>query len=606
MKRVILIFTLALFLSIIYTIYGAGKKKEKGSPLSPCDIVITKDGKTVYTAQKTGLSIDIIDVKAKKVKESISLPAPPTGLALGNSKLYVTTSSPKGNLYVIDIKTRKILSSIKAGVGACSPVLSPDNKKVYICNRFNNDISVIDLKSKKEISRIPVSREPVSAVITPDSKYLFVVNLLPIGQADSDYISSVVTVVDMSKMKKVKDIILPNGGIVLRGICISADGKYIYVTHNIARYHVPTTQLERGWMNTSALSIIDVKKKEIINTVLLDDVDSGAANPWGVTCTPDDKYICITHSGTHELSLIDQNELLSKLSETADKENVPNMLSFLYGLRKRIKLKGNGPRELVVADNKVYIAEYFSDTISVVGYTDEIPEVESIKLNRNLKMTKARRGEMYFNDASTCFQQWQSCASCHPDTRSDALNWDLLNDGLGNPKNTKSLLLSFKTPPVMITGIRADAKTCVRAGFKFIQFVVVPEEHMEAVDEFLKSLNPLPSPYLVNGRLSASAERGQKVFNNKNKANCVSCHSGNLGTDLKQVNMGEGMGLDKGRAFDTPTLVEVWRTAPYLYNGRAKTIKEVIAKYKHGIKTKLSNKEIDDLTEYVNSFGPLK
>ena len=45
------------------------------------------------------------------------------------------------------------------------------------------------------------------------------------------------------------------------------------------------------------------------------------------------------------------------------------------------------------------------------------------------------RGNMYFHDATLGFQGWQSCASCHPnDARADGLNWDLLNDGLGNPK----------------------------------------------------------------------------------------------------------------------------------------------------------------------------
>ena len=58
-------------------------------------------------------------------------------------------------------------------------------------------------------------------------------------------------------------------------------------------------------------------------------------------------------------------------------------------------------------------------------------------------------GERLFNDTTLCHQRWQSCASCHPDGRTDGLNWDLLNDGIGNPKNTKSLLLASEKPPEM-------------------------------------------------------------------------------------------------------------------------------------------------------------
>ena len=52
-------------------------------------------------------------------------------------------------------------------------------------------------------------------------------------------------------------------------------------------------------------------------------------------------------------------------------------------------------------------------------------------LGPEVPMTQTRRGEFFFNDASLCLQSWQSCASCHPDARTDALNWDLLNDGIG-------------------------------------------------------------------------------------------------------------------------------------------------------------------------------
>jgi hypothetical protein len=51
--------------------------------------------------------------------------------------------------------------------------------------------------------------------------------------------------------------------------------------------------------------------------------------------------------------------------------------------------------------------------------------------------------------------------------------------------------------------------------------------------------------------------------------------------------------------------VEIWRTAPYLYDGRAVTIEEVLTKYnpgdKHGATSKLSKGEISDWAEFVLS-----
>jgi cytochrome c peroxidase len=58
--------------------------------------------------------------------------------------------------------------------------------------------------------------------------------------------------------------------------------------------------------------------------------------------------------------------------------------------------------------------------------------------------------------------------------------------------------------------------------------------------------------------------------------------------------------------YDTPTLIEVWRTAPYLHDGRYTTIKELIVEGKHGLSSSrlesLSEQEIDDLVEFVLSL----
>jgi len=146
------------------------------------------------------------------------------------------------------------------------------------------------------------------------------------------------------------------------------------------------------------------------------------------------------------------------------------------------------------------------------------------------------------------------------------------------------------------------AEATVRAGIRHIQFVIHPEEDAAAIDEYLKSLKPFPSPHLVADKLSESAERGQKIFD---KAGCASCHTEPLYTDLKTHDVGTGKDLDKDRMLDTPTLVEVWRTTPYLYDGRAATIEELLTTYnpddKHGVTSNLTEADIKDLAEFVLS-----
>jgi mono/diheme cytochrome c family protein len=401
----------------------------------------------------------------------------------------------------------------------------------------------------------------------------------------------------------------------------SPDGRYIYVTHILARYQLPTTQIERGWMNTNAMTIIDVSSDKVLTTVLLDDADLGAANPWGAACSEDGKYVCVSHSGSGEISVIDRIQLHEKLDRVSKGQrvsdatsclaDVPNDLSFLSGLRRRIRLEGIGPRNMVLIGSKGYVCEYFSDSIGVFELEPSVTaKAVSLPLGPSLPLTSVRQGEIFFHDASLCFQKWQSCASCHPgDARADSLNWDLLNDGIGNPKNTKSMLYAHPTPPSMMGGVRENAEAAVRAGIRYIQFAIRPDADAAAIDEYLKSLRPLPSPLLVkdskSGKpvLSESAIRGKQIYE---KARCADCHCGPYFTNQKKYDVGTGTGVHQGSAFDTPTLIEVWRTAPYLYDGRAATMKEVLRQFnpddKHGITSDLTDKEIDQLAEYVLSL----
>jgi len=612
-----------ILISFTYVTYAAEEY------LSPTALVADSQGETIYIAEATAKQVAVFDTKTAKVTTTISVPAEPTGLALSGdgSLLYVTCGGQKGCVSVIDTGNAKLLRTLPAGHTPGSPVLSPDGRFLYICNRFDNNIWVISTGDDKQLAKIPALREPVAANVTFDGKWLFVGNHLPHGSASADSIACNVSVINAEKAAFEIDIVLPNGSTGLNDIAVSPDGRFVFVSHILARYTVPTTQLERGWINTNAVSIIDTGRKRLIETVLLDDVDYGAANPWGLACTSDSKYLCVTHAGTHELSVIEIAAMIEKInsynkrigrrpdpfggssydasgSGSVAASNIPNELSFLYGIRKRIKLPGKGPRALTIIGSNAYVAEYFTDSIAIVDINSESRfKDQSITLGPKTDMTTERKGQMLFNNAELCFQGWQSCASCHPsDARVDALNWDLLNDGLGNPKNTRSLLLAHETPPAMITGIRENAEAAVRAGITHIQFAVRPEEEAAAIDEYLKSLEPVPSPHLVDGRLSESAERGQKIFS---KAGCASCHTEPLHTDLKTHNVGTGKDLDKDQRFDTPTLIEVWRTSPYLYDGRAATIEEVLTTYnpgdKHGVTSNLADTEIKDLAEFILS-----
>ncbi|MCG8310056.1 MAG: c-type cytochrome [Cytophagales bacterium] len=588
---------------------------ESNRVMSPNQVVAGKTQNKLFVADETANRISIINAKTSGIEGHISLEATPGGLVLSadEARLFVTLTEPQGKLLEIDWVSGKITRSLAIGHSPMSPVISTDGKSLFLCNRFNNSVSKIDLERFTIKKNAETDREPVDAALLKKKDLLLVANHLPNGKANADYHSAKVSVFKASTLECLKEISLPNGSNALNRIAVSADEKFAYLTHILARYNVPTNQVERGWINTNALSIIDLTDTSYLCTVMLDDLDRGAANPYDVKCSEDGKSIYVSHTGTNELSIIDSEKLHQRITNIANGTqptlyatslpDIQNDLSFLQDIRERIDLKAKGPKGLTFIENRVFVSMYFSGSVAEIDRANK-NSVNNMALGVQPKPDMARLGKMYFNDATLCKQQWQSCTSCHPgDARVDALNWDLLNDGIGNPKNTKSMLLAHATPPAMITGIRHNANVAVRAGIEHILFTHQPDKIAEALDAYLAGLRPVPSPYLRNGELTQSAQRGKQVFE---KAQCSHCHSGPYFTNMKSYNVGEGTGLEEGRKFDTPSLVEAWRTAPYLYDGKARNIKEVITIYntsqRHGKTADLTEQELDDLVEYCLSL----
>ena len=591
----------------------AGAAGRPGEYLGPCALVVAKDAKTLYVACADAHEVAWVGLPGGNVIRRVAVAAEPTGIVLtpDGTKLIVTCAAPKSTVAVLDAVSGGLITAIPAGHTAMSPAISPDGQRLYVCNRFAGDVSVIDLEAGKEVARVRVVREPIAAAVTPDGRAVLVANHLPNTRTDGAYdgdVAPVVTVID-ARTHETTAIELPHGANGLRGLCVSPDGRHALVTHLLSNFEKSPFRVNAGWINVNVVSIIDTRQRKLISTIGMDRNDLGAGNPYDVTYTADGESVCVSLAGTHELCVIDGPGLLGEYAHRTMRPMMavwPIYLSLGESLWWRKSLPGKGPRGLAAAGSKVYVAQYFSDTVAVVDLnTPGDGSTRTIRLGPTPEPTPRRRGQLLFHDATICYQQWQSCASCHPDGRVDGLNWDLLNDGQGNPKNTKSMLLAHQTPPAMAEGVRASAELAVRAGLAHILFADRPEEEAAAIDAYLRSLDPVPSPHLVDGRLGVAAERGRKLFQSERVA-CDRCHPPPLYTDLKTHNVGTRSRHERNERFDTPTLVEVWRTAPYLHDGRYVTIKELLVEGRHGLRRgrgdDLSEQEIDDLVGFVLSL----
>jgi len=559
-------------------------------------------GDRLVVAETLASRLTDIDAVTGSVQQRMALPGRPAAVVVArDGTRYVALAEPVGRIAVV--RAGRVERLWPCGHTPSALALSPDELFLVVAERFDTTVAVLDIRDGHSLRRQRVQREPVALAVTPDGRRVVVANLVPTGRSDQGGVAAMVSILDTAGERPARQLSLAEGSSAVRGVAVSPDGQFAYLTHQVARYQVPATQLERGWMMTNAISVLDLGAERLLATVLLDDVAQGAANPWAVVATPERLVVAL--AGSQEVCLIDRQGLHRRLAEPGVAERAVDDLGFLAPLRQRIPAGVLGPRALLVQGSRLWIAGCFSDDVARLDLdaADKVPRITT--LGPGAGTDPVQRGEMAFNDARRCFQTWQSCASCHVDARSDALDWDLVNDGLGNPKNTKGLVMSHDTPPVMWLGGRPDTATSLRASFRSSLYHTVDDATANDVEAFLASLQPVPSPALavVDGTRvrSPAAQRGERVFL---ATECSECHRPPLYTDRRRHDVGTGLGPDAGQGIDTPSLIEVWRTAPYLHDGRAATLREVLVDHQHpdGRATRLTPADLNDLLMFLESL----
>ncbi len=616
---------------------------------SPYEVAFGGEGLLAVSDRTLG-ELVLIDPAGGQVTRRVTLAGEPTGVAWSADKKHVFVSQfGAGSVAEVDAQSAAVSRTFAVGPYPVGLALAAKKCLLLVAESGNDRLAAIDLATGKTRATVPLTCDPQFLAVTPDETLAVVANLRPVGDATLGDHAAAVNLVDLEKFSA-RTIALPSGANNVRGVKVSPDGRWAYVVHTLGKFMLPTTQLDRGWVNTNALSVIDLKAGTLYSTMLLDLLSEGAANPWGMAISSDGRTLWVTLSGAQQVAKVDLGRLLPLLEGKIPKTGAANLSPADQEFAKRLELlepyrnsgvqntwfdiatdptkrsllaydltalhvadvmtrsglgQAMGPRGVDISPDgsRLAVAAYYSGQVLLLD-PSTLAVLKSIDLGPSRPIDEARRGEMIFHDGTYCFQHWLACATCHPDARADGNNWGLLNDGIGNYKNSKSLLFAHRTPPMMARGVRADMEAAVSAGFKFILFRQATDADVSAVQAYLRSLTPLPSPRRVAGRLSEKARRGKAIFENA-KVGCSGCHSGELMTNLKIYDVGTRNSNDSSGKFVTPMLVELWRSAPYLHDGSAATMQEVLTTRnpgdRHGVTSRLTKEQIDDLAEYLLS-----
>ena len=231
--------------------------------------------------------------------------------------------------------------------------------------------------------------------------------------------------------------------------------------------------------------------------------------------------------------------------------------------------------------------------------------------------------------------RYLSCASCHLDGESDGLIWDFTQRGEGL-RNTVDLRGHGGRAPLHWSANFdevQDFEHDIRGGQGGTGFlsdaVFFADGHddplgtpkaglsaeLDALAAYVQSLEAYgPAPALD----ADDVELGRRVFEDPSLG-CTGCHTG---PDLTDSAIAGGVpvlhdvgtiGPDSGQrlgapltGLDTPTLRGLWRTAPYLHDGSAASLEEVIGSRniadQHGVTSTLTVFQRANLVLYLRSL----
>ena len=264
--------------------------QEAETTVSPDRLFLADNGKSLFVTNRAGCELIEMSSDGQKMEKKVSFSSPVNAMTQdANGKLWVVCDGNYGTMYELDGKKLSVQSKTKSGATPSDILYNPLSKSLWVTQRFNNELWEIDPATRKVKTKIAVGREPVSMAAFAGDSCLLIANNLPEMPSTAYPIAVQLDMVDVLSKKVSGRVMLPNGSTDVKSVAVDKNHTFAYVTHLISRYQLPTNQLDRGWMATNTLSIIDLKARKWLTSVILDTPQKGAANPWSVIVTPDAK-----------------------------------------------------------------------------------------------------------------------------------------------------------------------------------------------------------------------------------------------------------------------------------------------------------------------------
>jgi YVTN family beta-propeller protein len=567
--------------------------------VDPRAVAVSPDGTTAYVANQGSDSLSVVDVVARRVTTELSIGDRPVGVAVSPDGRFVAVAElGEDRVRFLDATNLSTLSTVTVADRPHGLAFTPDSHRLLVTHLLSGDVTVLTVRPFALYLPLLLRSQPTLAATRNtfhETRNTFQVSSFRFRVTSSATIPTWPNVAPA-----------PN-------VLINTAGTRAYLPQTMAHGLGLNTQFDNSVFPKVSVINIETEDHQTSEHISLPETDRPVGLPWDAALARGDEELWVVNAASNDLSVLD----ISDPSNPARVAHIP---------------VGDNPRGIVISpdESTAYVNNTLAGTVSVIdtgAYT-----VTSVITVTDIPLPPALlHGKRLFHSSARpdlAQARWISCNTCHVEGEHDGRTWLLRYIDAVPPgatptitRNTTSLAGMIETYPLRWSAEwdeSADSEFSVR----FEQFgtglIHDGEMHptqdpsrpnqgrsydLDCLAAFIDSL-AVPER---SHTLTAAEQRGRATFESP-ETGCATCHPAPLYTDLQVHDVGTAGSYGEwfGPLIDTPTLRFLYDSAPYLHDGSATTLREVLTSAnpqdEHGVTSHLTEEEIADLVAYLSAL----
>ena len=553
-------------------------------------IAIAEESEIVAVIKPEAKSLSIISTKDWSTIKIINLNSKPTSIAYDEDiEGFFIGFESNSSLLLISSLNFEQLSHLPL---AQTPtrILTTKNY-LLVTSKIAGSLDIYDKYNLTLLKKIHIGGSPSGITYISEKDVVYVPDLL----------QGMINVISLAQLSIINKIDMGSTATLTESVIFDENHEFGYVPQTYQNTDNQNLQFDTAVF--PSLSTINLKTNENLRKrrIGLDIVDQPVGIP--LTGLIFNGYLFIANYASNDLSILS----LDTMTLAAHIE-----LGFTpFGLAADEK------NELVLVNNTL------DETISIID-GNSLVLIEHIRVAEMDKSSQLIQGQRLFNnsdDPRLAKDQWIACATCHFEGGNDGASW-FFPDG---KRNTPSLFNSIQTAPFHWNGDLdeiQDVEFTIQDlmaghGLSGGQPNCTPNcsldksnagrsDDLDALAIYVNSLQFPIAFTQMSALANFSAYTSGKAIFESEETECITCHTPPNYTDNKNhlSDLSNPGGLK--RVLNTPSLLGLRDSAPYLHDGSAKTLSEVLQlsaqTQNHGKIKHLTNKQSDDLLIFLENI----